>query len=139
MHSEHLHNIRIGYVVTGWLIAVAVTSLLIFLFTSLNLLSPDGSGSSRWITLSVAIGFLVGGTVVGFQTSLAPILHGILIGLTSLVAWAVVNAVVSAFFPDTRWTSLNAQLTINILLIQIICAVVGARFGYRFTVARVQP
>ena len=139
MHSEHLHNVRIAYVVTGWLIAVAVASLLIFVFISLNLLDPDGSGSGRWITLSVALGFLVGGVVVGFQTALAPILHGILMGLTSLVAWAVVNAVVSAFFPDMPWTSLNAQLTINILLVQILCAIVGTRFGYRFTVARIQP
>jgi MFS family permease len=139
MHSEHLRNVRIGYIITGWLIAVAAVSLFILVFISLNMLDPDGSGSSRWITLAVALGFLAGGSFVGFLTGLAPILHGILIGLTSLVAWAVVNAVVSAFFPDLPWTSLNAQLTINLLLVQIICAVVGTRFGYRFAVARVEP
>jgi hypothetical protein len=135
MHTEHLHNVRIGYVLSGWLIAIAATSLFLIALIGLGLLDPEAPGSG-WITLAVALGFAAGGTFVGFLTGLAPILHGILIALTSLLAWALVNAVVSMFFPDFRWTELSAPLTVNIMIVQIMCAILGTRFGYRFAVAR---
>jgi hypothetical protein len=132
MHTEHLHNVRVGYVGLGWFVAVAVTSLVLFVLVALGVLEPDAEGSGRWITLAVAIGFLGGGVFVGFMTALAPILHGILIGLTSLVVWALLNAIVTLFLPDFKWTQLDATLAVNVLLVQIISAVVGTRFGYRF-------
>ncbi len=135
MHTEHLRNVRIGYVLTGWLIAIASTSLCLFALIGFGVLDPETPGSG-WITLAVAVGFALGGTFVGLLTGLAPILHGILIALTSLLAWAILNAVVSMFFPDFRWTQLSAPLTVNIIIVQIMCAILGTRFGYRFAVAR---
>jgi hypothetical protein len=137
MHTEHLHNVRIGYVLAGWLIAIAATSLFLIAFIGIGVLNPEAPGSA-WITLAVAMGFGAGGTFVGFLTGLAPILHGILIALTSLVAWALVNAVVSMFFPDFPWTQLSAPLTINLIIIEIVCAVLGTRFGYRYAVTRTE-
>jgi hypothetical protein len=121
MHTEHLNNVRLGYVMTGWLIAIGFTSLFIF---------------GRWIATAVAIGFALGGTFVGFMTALAPILHGIMIGLTSLVFWAIVNVISSFFFPDFAYTSLSGQWAVAVILVQIVAAILGARFGYRFAVTR---
>lgn len=136
MHTEHLHNVRPGFVGLGWFIAIAVTSLVLFVMLALGVLMPDQPGSGRWITLAVAIGFVAGGVFVGYMTSLAPILHGILIGLTSLLIWAVLNTIVAAFFPDFSWTQLDPTLAVNLMLIQIVCAIIGTRFGYRFAVPR---
>jgi hypothetical protein len=138
MHTEHLNNVRIGYVLGGWLLGVAATSFFLFVLIALNLTDAEGRGSG-WITMAVALGFLLGGAFVGFLTALAPILHGILIGFTTLLAWAVINAVVTLFFPDLHWTSLTATATINVILVQVICAILGARFGYRYAVARNEP
>lgn len=136
MHTEHLHNVRPGFVGIGWFIAIAVTSLLLFVLMATGLLLPEQPGSGRWVTLAVAIGFVAGGVFVGYMTSLAPILHGLLIGLTTMIIWAVLNAVVSTFVPGFGWTQLDATLAINLMLIQIVCAIIGTRFGYRFAVPR---
>src|SRR5687768_1785145 len=128
MHTEHLHNVRPGYVGIGWFIAIAVTSLLLFVLMGIGVLLPDQPGSGRWVTVAVAIGFVAGGVFVGYMTSLAPILHGLLIGLTTMIIWAVLNAVVSTFVPGFGWTQLDATLAINLMLIQIVCAIIGTRF-----------
>jgi hypothetical protein len=134
MHTEHLNNVRLGYVLGGWAIAIATTSLFVFVLIATGLQAEGGDG--RWIAVAVALGFAVGGVFAGFMTALAPILHGILIGLTSLVAWALVNVITSIFSPDFVWTTLNAQWTVAVILVQIVSAVLGARFGYRYAVVR---
>ncbi|HSL69139.1 MAG TPA: hypothetical protein VK864_02810 [Longimicrobiales bacterium] len=134
MHTEHLNNVRLGYVLGGWAISIAATSLFVFVLIATGLQAEGGDG--RWIALAVALGFAAGGLFVGFMTALAPILHGIMIGLTSLVAWAIVNVLSSIFFPDFMWTALNAQWTVAVILVQIVSAVLGARFGYRYAVVR---
>jgi hypothetical protein len=52
------------------------------------------------------------------------------------VVWALFNVVTSIVAPDLVWTTLTAQWTIAVVLVQIVAAVLGARFGYRFAVAR---
>ena len=135
MHTEHLNNVRLGYVVAGWAIAICATSLFVFILIATNIQSSMSS-DGRYIAAAVALGFGVGGAFVGFMTSLAPILHGIMIGLTSLVVWALFNVITSFVAPDFVWTELTAQWTIAVVLVQIMAAVLGARFGYRLTVAR---
>ena len=135
MHTEHLNNVRLGYVLTGWAIAICATSLFVFILIATGIQSSMSS-DGRYIAAAVALGFAVGGAFVGFMTSLAPILHGMMIGLTSIVVWALFNVVTSMVAPDLVWTTLTAQWTIAVVLVQIVAAVLGARFGYRFAVAR---
>src|SRR5262245_12573329 len=96
------------------------------------------SSDGRWIAAAVALGFAIGGAFVGFMTSLAPILHGIMMGLTSILVWAIVNVVTSFIAPDFVWTALTGQWTVAVILVQIVAAILGARFGYRYAVARTQ-
>jgi hypothetical protein len=135
MHTEHLNNVRLGYVMTGWLIAIGFTSLFIFILIATGIQSGMSS-DGRWIATAVAVGFALGGTFVGFMTALAPILHGIMIGLTSLVFWAILNVLSSFLFPDFAYTSLSGQWAVAVMLVQIVAAILGARFGYRFAVTR---
>jgi hypothetical protein len=136
MHTEHLNNVRLGYVLVGWLVAIAFTSLFLLGFIALNLINPEGDVGSGWITLAGGVGFALGGAVVGFRTALAPILHGVMMGITSIVVWALLNAIAAIFFPDFRWGALSAPIAVNVILVQIVCAILGTRFGYRYAVAR---
>jgi hypothetical protein len=88
MHTEHLNNVRLGYVLAGWAIAICATSLFVLVLIATGIQSSMSS-DGRYIAAAVALGFAMGGAFVGFMTSLAPILHGIMIGLTSLVVWAL--------------------------------------------------
>jgi hypothetical protein len=129
MHTEHLQNVRPVHVVSGWLVAIAVTSLLMLVLTSLGM-ANGVADASVWSLLAVAVGFMVGGIFAGMRALQAPVLHGILIGLVSLVAWAIVNAIVWAAMPDSKWESLTASATTAVLFIQIAMAVIGALIGY---------
>jgi len=132
MHTEHLNNVRVSYVFTGWLVSVAVACLLVFILIATGQVDAEANTGGNWIAGAMALGFLAGGAMVGYMVALAPILHGILIALTSLVVWAVVNAVVAAFFPSFHWTTLSGDLAVVVMLVQVASAVVGARLGHRF-------
>lgn len=137
MHTEHLNNVRIGQLFIGWFIAVSTASLLIFVLIATGLLDAEANTGGNWIAAAMAIGFAVGGAYVGLMIAVAPIIHGILLGIVSLVVWALLNAAVSALSPDFQWTALTGPLTLNVILVQIVSAVLGARFGYRRAVADV--
>jgi hypothetical protein len=131
MHTEHLQNVRTTRVFTGWLVAIAVTSLLALAFAGTGVL---GSGTTYMSTLgsliAVVVGFWAGGFFAGFRAIEAPILHGVGIGLTSLVVWAVLNIVVAVAFRGIGWTGLTPALAVGLMLAQIAAAVVGALLGY---------
>jgi hypothetical protein len=134
MHSEHLQNVTVGRVVGAWLVAIAVTSLVMLVMTSLGLPTVEGE-TSWWSLAAVAIGFFVGGMFSGMRALQAPVLHGIAIGLTSLVAWVLINAFVYGVVAnDARAvhieTALTPALTVALLLVQIVAAVLGALIGY---------
>lgn len=130
MHTEHLQNVRPVWVATGWLVAVATTSLIALVLASLELVGPDGAAEALWAVVAVALGFWVGGFFTGFRALEAPILHGIGIGLTSLVAWFIVN-LLTVPFPGLRWEALSPMLTAALLLVQMMSAVAGAWVGHR--------
>ena len=132
MHTEHLNNLRAGQLLIGWFIAAAAASLGIFILIATGLLDVEANTGGNWIALAVAVGFYAGGAYLGFMTGLAPILHGIALGLLSLVVWAILNAIVSMIWPDFGWTALSGPLTLNVVLIQVIGGVLGARLGYRY-------
>lgn len=126
MRTEHLQNVHLGWVTAGWLIAAAVTSLVVIVLAAMGIVGADGSPGTGWSILAVVVGFYVGGMFTGFRSIDAPILHGIAIGIFSLVAWFVLNAIVSAFMGGSRWAALTPTGTAAVLLLQMAAAVAGA-------------
>ena len=128
MHTEHLQNVHPVRVLGGWLVSVAATSVVVFAFIVLNLMR-GGAGDSAWAVLAVGIGFGVGGLFTGYRTLEAPILHGIALGLTSLVAWAVLNLFTAAVLGVREWSGLGTTAALAVLLTQIVAAVLGCWVG----------
>lgn len=131
MHTEHLQNVRPGRVLAGWLVAIATTSFVVFGFIMIGLMGADATWDTGWAIMAVAAGFLVGGWFVGYGTLEAPILHGIAIGLTSLVAWVVLNLVMVAAFRGVAWERLAPSATASVILTQMLAAVIGCWVGVR--------
>ena len=129
MRTEHLQNVHLGWVTAGWLIAAAVTSLVVIALAGLGVVAPDGSMAPVWSIVAVIIGFYVGGMFTGFRSPEAPILHGIAIGIFSLVAWLVINLVASLAFPGAGWAALTPTAAAAALLLQMAAAVAGALTG----------
>ncbi len=131
MHSEHLQNVSPGRVVTGWLVAIAVTSFVAFGFVLVGLLGDTSPHDTAWAITAAAIGFLVGGWFAGYGALEAPILHGVAIGLTTLVVWVVLNLIMVIGFRGVEWEGLTASTTAAVILTQIAAAVAGCWMGAR--------
>ncbi|HEX7118355.1 MAG TPA: hypothetical protein VF212_06180 [Longimicrobiales bacterium] len=129
MHTEHLQNVHPLWVAAGWLVAIATTSLVALALAALGLIGPATDPGAIGIG-AVALGFWIGGLFTGFRSLRAPILHGITIGLTSIVGWFVLNLLVFVF-PSLRWEALTPLLTAALLLVQMAAAVAGAWVGHR--------
>jgi ABC-type multidrug transport system permease subunit len=133
LHAEHLRSVRLAWVGTGWLVSAAVTSLVAIGLAGLGLLGPDIEASSLWAVVAVAVGFWVGGFFTGIRViEDAPILHGIGIGLASLVAWFLINLLATLIFGGLEWQGLSPTLSAGLLLLQVVAAVSGAWIGHRF-------
>jgi len=131
MHSEHLQNVRIVILVGGWLVAAAATSLIALAFVGFGAVEePATATGAGWTLFAVIAGFWAGGLFTGLRAVQAPVLHGIGIGVASLVVWVAVN-ILAAFLPDApAWTGLTPGLALGLLLAQMAAAVVGALMGY---------
>lgn len=129
MHTEHLQNVRPGRVMGGWLVSVAVTSVVVLGFVLLGLMGEPGPRDTAWAITAVAVGFLLGGWFTGYGTLQAPILHGVALGLASLVAWVALNLVMVVAFRGLQWEGLTPGATAGVILTQIVAAVVGCRAG----------
>ena len=133
MHSEHLQNVRPVTVIAAWLVAVAVTSLIMLALIGLNIVDA-ATASARSAMAAVALGFIAGGVFAGMRAAQAPILHGIAMGLFSLVAWFVLGLISDSLVSGGTVWSLSTDLTITAVIVQIIASIVGARLGYRLVV-----
>jgi hypothetical protein len=134
MHTEHLQNVTVARVTVGWLVAIAITSLVMLVLTAVGF-SSSVVDTSWWTLLAVGIGFFGGGLFAGMRALQAPVLHGIGIGLMSLVAWVVVNAVIFGISGSVEWEGLTPTLTLTLLLAQIVAATLGALIGYNIAVS----
>ena len=130
MHTEHLQNVRATRVLAGWLVAIAVTSLAGLVLVGFQLSDVTSQVGTAWTILAVVVGFWAGGFFAGFRALQAPVLHGVAIGLTTLVVWVLVNVIVGVAFHTAGWTGLTARLAVALILAQIAAAVVGALMGY---------
>ncbi len=131
MSTEHLENVRPGWVAGGWLAAIAGTSFVVFAFLLLGLIGQEMPRDTLWTMVAVAVGFMLGGWFTGYGTVAAPILHGVALGLMSLVAWAGLNLLMVVAFRGFRWEGLTAAATVSVIVTQIAAAVVGCWFGSR--------
>jgi hypothetical protein len=131
MHSEHLQNVGTGRVIAGWLVAVAIASLTALALLSMGVLHDETTAPNTWWSMvAIGIGFLAGGFFAGFRAIQAPILHAVGIGLTSLVAWFLLNAVASLFYRGWSWPVLTPQFAVGVLFVQFVAAMIGALLGY---------
>jgi len=126
MQSEHLTNLHPGWIVGGWLVAVAVTAALYLGGVGLGLVGPD-RGVVVWVSVSMAGGFFVGGLLVGMRWSDAPILHGAAITLFSVLVWFAVLVFGAPGGPD------SVPLALGLILLQLVASCGGGWMGRRVT------
>jgi hypothetical protein len=127
MHSEHLHNLHPGWVVGGWLVAIAVTSAVYLGMVGLGVL-PAGPGTTVGVVIAMAVGFFAGGLFVGVRWSDAPILHGAAITLLSVVVWF--GGSIAAPGSVQAWSG-QARTVLGVILLQLGAATVGGWMGRR--------
>jgi len=127
MHSEHLRNLHPGWVVGGWLVAIAVTSAVYLAMVGIGVL-PDGPGTTVGVVIAMAVGFFAGGLFVGVRWSDAPILHGGAITLLSVLVWF--GGSVAAPGSVQAWSG-QARTVLGVILLQLGAAVIGGWMGRR--------
>lgn len=132
MHTEHLQNVRPGWVFFGWFASVCFVSLAVLALIALRILSPDATaGDLGWGMAAVALGFGAGGWLTGARVGAAPVLHGIAMGLVSLLVWFAANLLLGEALGATTWDDGTPGLYAGMLILQIAAAAVGASIGSR--------
>lgn len=125
MQSEHLTNLHPGWVVGGWLIAIAITSGIYLALIGTGLL-PEGAGAVVGIATAVAGGFFAGGLFVGARWSEAPILHGAAITFLSVFAWLIGTIALPGPFEAFAGPT---PAVLGLVLIQLAAASAGGWTG----------
>src|SRR5690606_14699336 len=90
---ESVRSLRPGWIGFGWFVAVALTSVLLFVLTVLNFIEPEAPTEGMGGALSLLVGFFVAGFFVGTRVNEAPVLHGLGMGLSSGEVLSVLNRV----------------------------------------------
>jgi hypothetical protein len=136
MHTEHLQNVSVGRVVAGWLVAAAVASLVALALLGTGIMDDETTATNTWWSMvAIAVGFFTGGFLTGFRALQAPVLHAMAIGLTSLVAWFLLNALSTILFTGTwSWPAVSPEFAVGVLLLQFIAAALGSLIGYNVAV-----
>lgn len=129
MHSEHLTNLHPGWVVGGWLVAVAVTSAAYLAVVGTGLL-PQGGGTVLGVAVALAVGFFAGGLFVGMRWAEAPILHGVAITFLSVLVWFAGSLALPAPVASLADT---ARAVLGLLLLQLVAAVAGGWTGRKLS------
>lgn len=131
MHTEHLQNVRVSWVLFGWFVSVAVVSLFALALAAAGLVDPDASEVGLWGVTAIAAGFFLGGLVTGARVGAAPILHGVAMGIVSLLVWFFANIVFGEALGATTWDDGSPAFYAGSLILQMAAAALGARYGSR--------
>lgn len=131
MHTEHLQNLKPSWVLFGWFVSVAVVSLIALVLAAVGLADPDGSSMGLWGVIAIGVGFFLGGLVTGARVGAAPILHGVAMGIVSLLVWFVANLAFGETLDAETWGEDSEAFYAGLLILQMIAAALGARFGSR--------
>ncbi len=124
MQSEHLSNLHPGWVVGGWLAAVAVAAALYLAGIGLGLVAAD-QGAVVGVCFAIGGGFFFGGLLVGMRWSDAPILHGVAMAVVSVLVWFLV--LVFGGPGDLE----PIAMVLGVILLQLVAACAGAVVGRR--------
>lgn len=138
MHTEHIHNLHPGWVLGGWLVAVAVAGAAFMVFLGLGLLRPEWGWTNVLVLAAVALGFFAGGFFVGLRWSDAPILHGAAITFLSVFVWFLGNLVrpgVAGAQPGME----NPAFVLGLVLLQLVASVAGGWTGRRMVLRGETP
>jgi hypothetical protein len=127
MHTEHLRNLHLGWVVGGWLVAIAITSAVYLAMVGIGVL-PTGAGTTVGVLVAMAVGFFAGGLFVGVRWSDAPILHGWAITLLSVLVWF--GGSYAAPGSVETWPG-EARSVLGVILLQLVATTGGAWAGRR--------
>jgi hypothetical protein len=130
---EHLRNVRFGWVAFGWFIAVALTGILLVVFSALDLVRAGEPVEGAWVALAIAAGFLVSGFYTGSRIAAAPVLNGVAMGLFSVIVWAGVNFFLGEPTGVTAWDTLPFASALTLLALQVVASVLGTRAGVRWS------
>jgi hypothetical protein len=126
MHTEQIRNLHPGWVVGGWLVAIAVAGVVFMVLVGLGLAPPGASQVDALVLFAVAAGFFSGGFFVGLRWSNAPILHGVAITFLSVLVWFVWELLAPGALGDG---SLGAASVLGVILLQLSASVGGGWTG----------
>ena len=129
MHTEHIGNLHPGWVVGGWLIAVAVTSAVYLALVGAGLF-PQGGAAVLGVAVAMAVGFFVGGLFVGLRWVDAPVLHGAAITLVSLLVWFLGSLALPG---NARGWSNSTSAALGLILLQLVASAAGGWTGRRMS------
>lgn len=127
MRTEHLSNLHPGWILGGWLIAIASTSAVYLALVGMGLF-PEGSASVLGVAVAMAAGFFVGGLFVGLRWGDAPILHGAAMTLLSVLVWFVGSLTLPE--PVEAWSG-PTPAVLGLILLQLGASVGGGWMGRR--------
>ncbi len=134
--TDLLRNVRPTWIAFGWFIAAAVTSLVLLALIAFEFVPEQDAGEDIWTAFAFLVGFFTGGFLVGARVGTAPVLHGVAIGLFSLLVWFAVNLFLGEPTGQTAWRSLPLSTTTMLIVLQTASAAIGARTGVRWAMAR---
>lgn len=130
--TDAFRNIRWSWIPFGWFVAAAITSLILLALAAFDIIGADRPGETIWVAHAMLAGFFISGFLVGTRAINAPIVHGIGMGLFSLLAWVLVNLFAGEPTGETTWRSLDFGTLAVLLLLQAGASVIGARIGARW-------
>ena len=131
MHTEHLSNLHPGWVLGGWLVAVAVASIVFMVLVGTGLVAPDAGLNPAMVLAAVAAGFFAGGLFVGLRWSDAPILHGAAITFLSVVVWLAGNLLLPANVGGADPRIERPAFVLGVIVLQLVSSVAGGWLGRR--------
>ena len=129
MHSEHLTNLHFGWVAGGWVLAAVVTGAVYMALVGTGI-APVGDAAVLGLAPAMAVGFFVGGLVVGMRWCDAPILHGAAITFFSIVVWFLGTAALPGSLEVLGGPT---PAVLGLVLLQLAAAVTGGWAGRRMT------
>jgi hypothetical protein len=131
MHTEHLQNLKPSWVLFGWFVSAAVVSLIALVMAAAGMTDPDGQSMGLWGVIAVGVGFFLGGLVTGARVGAAPILHGVSMGIVSLLVWFFANLAFGEALDAETWSEGSPAFYAGSLILQMAAATLGAHYGSR--------
>lgn len=128
----NLSAVRPSWIAFGWFIAACITGLGLLALISLGIADGQSVGGDPWVAATLTVGFLLGGFFVGVRVGGEALVHGLGMGLFSVLVWIAANLFLGEPTDQTAWSELGAATVTMLLMLQAVAAVVGVRMGVRW-------